>query len=51
MVKIRDEIVARARAALGPAELDRQMAAGAVLTEEQAIALAFDDGARSDRPN
>ena len=51
MMKIRDEIMARARAALGQAELDRQMAAGAVLTEEQAIALAFDDGARSDRPN
>jgi len=42
MVSMRDEIVARARAALGPAELDRQMAAGAALTEEQAVALAFD---------
>ena len=51
MVKMRDEIMARARATMGPTEFDRQMAAGAVLTEEQAIALAFDDGARSDRPN
>ena len=41
LVRIRDEIVARARAALGPAEFDRQTAAGAALNEEQAIALAF----------
>ncbi len=43
MANIRDEIVARARAALGPVEFDRQMAAGAALTEEQALSLAFDE--------
>ncbi len=43
MVKMRDEIVLRARAALGPAEFDRQTAVGAALNEEQAVALAFDE--------
>ena len=38
MVKIRDEIVLRARTALGAEELDRRMAAGTVLPEEQAVA-------------
>ena len=46
MVTMRDEVVARAQAALGPAEFGRQMAAGAVLTEEQALALAFDEAAQ-----
>jgi predicted ATPase/DNA-binding winged helix-turn-helix (wHTH) protein len=45
MVKMHDEIVARARAALGPEEFERRMAAGTALTEEQAIALAFEDAA------
>ncbi len=48
MVGMRDDIVARARAALVPAEFERQMAAGAALTEEQALALAFDVDAGDD---
>ena len=43
MLSMRDEIVVRARAALGPLEFDRQMTVGAVLTEEQALSLAFDE--------
>lgn len=43
MASMREEIVVRARAALGPVEFDRQMAAGAALTEEQALSLAFDE--------
>ena len=45
MLGMRDDIVTRARAALGPVKFERQMAAGAALTEEQALALAFDEGA------
>ena len=48
MVKMHDETAMRARAALGLEEFDRQVAAGGALTEEQAIALALDDAARSD---
>lgn len=47
LVRIRDEILTRAQAALGPVEFERHTAAGAALTEEQALALAF-DGAASD---
>ena len=43
LMRIRDEIVSRAQAALGPADFDRQTAAGAALTEEQALSLAFDE--------
>ena len=45
MVSMRDEIVARARAALGPVEFERQRAGGVALTEEQALSLAFDEQA------
>ncbi len=45
--RIRDEIVARAQAALDAGRVRRQTAAGAALTEEQAIALALDEAARS----
>ncbi|HVG03618.1 MAG TPA: winged helix-turn-helix domain-containing protein [Burkholderiaceae bacterium] len=48
MVSMRDEIVQRAREALGPVEFDRQMAAGALLTEEQALNLAFDEAIGGD---
>ena len=43
MVRMRSEVVTRARTTLGPVELDRQMAAGAALTEEQTLSLAFDE--------
>ena len=43
LMRIRDEIVSRAQTALEPAEFDRQTAAGAALTEEQALSLAFDE--------
>ena len=43
LVSMRNEIVARAQAVLGPVEFERQMAAGAALNEEQAVALAFDE--------
>ena len=42
LARVRDEILARTRAALGPVEFDRQTAIGATLTEERALALAFD---------
>ena len=42
LARVRDEILARTRAALGPVEFDRQTATGATLTEERALALAFD---------
>jgi len=49
---MRDEIMARARAKLGPVAFDRQLAAGAALTEEQALAVAFDETPGSDQsPN
>ena len=51
LMRIRDEIVSRAQAALEPAEFDRQTAAGAALTEEQALALAFDEVAPSTESN
>ena len=40
--QIRSEILTRSRDALGSAELDRQIAAGAAMMEEQVIAIAFD---------
>ena len=43
MVKMREEIIARAKSALGLAEFDRLIATGAGLTEEQALAVAFDN--------
>ena len=43
IVRIRDEIMARTRAALGPVDCERQITAGAALTEEQALSLAFDE--------
>jgi predicted ATPase/DNA-binding winged helix-turn-helix (wHTH) protein len=43
LASMRDEAMYRTRAALGPAEFDRQLAAGAALTEEQALSLAFDE--------
>jgi hypothetical protein len=43
LMRIRNEIVSRAQAALGPADFVRQTAAGAALTEEQALALALDE--------
>ena len=49
LTRLRDEIVSRALAALGPAEFDRQSAAGASLSEEAALALAFDDPGIPDR--
>jgi predicted ATPase/DNA-binding winged helix-turn-helix (wHTH) protein len=42
LARVRDEILSGSRAALGPTEVDRHMATGATLTEEQALALAFD---------
>ena len=45
MVRVRDEIASLARTRPGPAEFDRQTAAGAALNEEQALALAFDEAA------
>jgi hypothetical protein len=42
LARVRDEILARTRAALGPVEFNRQTAIGATLTEERALALAFD---------
>jgi len=46
-VRVRDEILQRAHAALGPNEVCHQMTTGAALTEEQALALAFDADACS----
>lgn len=46
--RARDEIVERARAALGAVEFDRQMTTGAALTEEAALTLAFDEAAGRD---
>ena len=42
VMRVRDEIVSRARAALGPAEFSRLSAVGSALNEEQAVALALD---------
>ena len=42
ILKDGNEIVSRAQAALGRENFDRRTAAGAALTEEQALALAFD---------
>jgi predicted ATPase/DNA-binding winged helix-turn-helix (wHTH) protein len=42
-VEARDKALALAQAALGPDEACRQTGAGGVLTEEQILALAFDD--------
>jgi tetratricopeptide (TPR) repeat protein len=41
--RIREELMERVQAALEPVAFDRQTAAGAALTQEQALALAFDD--------
>jgi hypothetical protein len=43
LVRVRDEIVARAQAALQPAQYDYRRAIGAALSEEQAVALALDE--------
>ncbi|MBA2549121.1 MAG: helix-turn-helix transcriptional regulator [Burkholderiaceae bacterium] len=52
IMSMRNEIVARAQAELGPVEFDRQLAAGAALTEEEALAVAFDETTESDQsPN
>lgn len=45
--RVRDEILQRAQAALGPEQVRHQMTAGAALTEEQALGLAFDADACS----
>lgn len=42
LMRVRDEIVSRAQAALAQAEFDRLTAVGAALNEEQAVALALD---------
>jgi predicted ATPase/DNA-binding winged helix-turn-helix (wHTH) protein len=47
--RIREEIMERVQAAFEPVEFDRQRAAGAALTQEQALALAFDDLPAPDR--
>ena len=43
IVSMREEIIDRARAALGSAECERQMAVGAAFTEEHALSLAFEE--------
>ena len=43
MTKARDKVVANARAALGPEAAQRERTLGAALSEEAALALAFDE--------
>jgi len=45
LIQVRDEILVRAKAELGPFEFDRQTAAGAALSEDRALTLAFDPNA------